>query len=73
MEINVDVNITLSTFVKHKSWYVSPITIGDTCFCRYHVEFQLYYEIFPYFGIQYWSNDPPPFSVHELLSHILCG
>jgi hypothetical protein len=72
-ESNIDVKISLSTFVKLKPWYVRPITIQDTCCCWYHVEFQLYYETFLEFGIQHWSNDPPPSSVCEFLSKILCA
>ena len=72
MESNIDVKISLSTFVKLKPWYVRPITVRDTCCCRYHVEFELLYETFVNFGIKYWSNDPPPSSVREFLSKILC-
>ena len=73
METNTDVKIALSTFVKIKPWYVRPITVRDTCCCRYHVEFQLYYETFLDFGRKYWSNYPPLSSVHEFLSKILCA
>ena len=59
--------------MKIKPWYVRPITVQDTCCCRYHVEFQLFYETFVNFGIKYWSNDPPPSSVCEFLSKILCA
>jgi hypothetical protein len=73
MESNVDVKISLSTFVKLKPWYVRPIVVCDTCCCRYHVEFELYYETFLNFGIQCWPNDPPPSSVREFVSKILCA
>ena len=58
MESNVDAKISLSTFVKLKPWYVRPIFVCDTCCCRYHVEFKLYYETFNHFGIQCCPNDP---------------
>ena len=54
MESNTDVKVSLSTFVKIKPWYVRPITVQDTCCCRYHVEFQLFYGTFVNFGIKYW-------------------
>ena len=72
MDINADVKVSLSTFVKIKPWYVRPITIRDTCCCRYHVEFQLFYDKFVNFSIKYCSNDPPPSNVREFLSKILC-
>ena len=59
MESNVDANISLSTFVKLKPWYVKPIVVRETCCCRYHVEFELYYETFLNFGMQCWPNTPP--------------
>ena len=61
IESNVDVKISISTFVKLKPWYVRPITVRDTCLCRYHIEFESYYETFVNFSIQYWKNDPPSF------------
>ena len=73
MKSNIDVKISLNTFVKIKSWYVRPIIVGDTCCYQYHVEFQLYYETFLNIGIQYWSNKPPPSSAHDFLSNILCA
>ena len=66
MDSNVDVNISLITFVKLKPWYVRPIIVRDTCCCRYHVEFEWYYETFNHFGIHCLPNDPPPSSVRNL-------
>ena len=45
-----EVNLSTNTFVQHKIWYVRPITICDTCCCHYHVEFELYYDTFIWFG-----------------------
>jgi len=42
MESNVDVKISLTTFLKLKPWYVKPIVVHETCCCRRHVEFELY-------------------------------
>jgi hypothetical protein len=32
--------------VQQKPWFVRPIIVCDTCCCRYHVEFELYYDTF---------------------------
>ena len=45
-ETNPGVQIAFSMFNKLKPWYIKPNTIRDTCCCRYHVEFQLYYGTF---------------------------
>ena len=54
-----ELNLSINTFVQHNPWYVRPITIHDTCFCRYHVEFELYYDTFLRFGKTFWMNSPP--------------
>ena len=33
-------------FEKCKPWYVRINTIQNTCFCRYHIDFDLYYHTF---------------------------
>ena len=43
------INMSITTFVQQKPWYVRHFTIRDTC-CRYHVQFQLYYDMFLEFG-----------------------
>ena len=40
-----EVNLSINTFLQQKPWYVRPITVCDTCYCHYRVEFELYYEI----------------------------
>ena len=49
-EENHEINVSISAFVQKKPWYVRPIIVHDTCFCRCHVEFQLYYDTFLNFG-----------------------
>ena len=66
------INMSITTFVQQKPWYVRPITIHDTCFFRYHVQFQLYYETFLEFGKIFWTNSPPPPTVCEFISQTLC-
>jgi hypothetical protein len=46
IEENCGINVSINIFVQQKPWYVKPITVHDTCCCRYHVEFQLYYDTF---------------------------
>ena len=58
--------------MQQKPWYVRPITIRDTCCCRYHVQFQLYYDTFLEFGKMFWTNSPPPPIVREFISQTLC-
>ena len=66
-----EVNLSINTFVQQNSWYVTPITICDTCCCRYHVEFELYYDTFLRFGKTFWSNSPPS-TICAFISEILC-
>ena len=49
-----------------------PITTQDTCLCRYHVEFDLYFHTFKYFWVFIDSNVPVPNNAHELLMSLLC-
>lgn len=66
-----EVNIAISTFVQQKPWYVQLITVYVTC-CHYHVEFELYYDVFLDFGKKFWENSPPPSTIHDFISQILC-
>ena len=52
-EEHKEVKISINTFVQQKPWFVRPITVHDTCCCRYHVEFELYYDTFLDFGKLY--------------------
>ena len=65
--------MSISAFVQQKPWYVKPITICDTCCCRYHVEFQLYYDTFLNFSRTFWKDSPPPPTIHDFVSQIICG
>ena len=67
-----DVKIFINTFVQQKPWFVRPIIVRDTCCCRYHVEFELYYDTFLDFGKNLWSSSPPPSTFHAFISEILC-
>ena len=72
-EENREIHVSISAFVQKKPWYVKPITVHDTCCCRYHVEFQLYYDTFLNFGIFFLKDSPPPSNNHDFISQILCG
>ena len=39
---------------------------------RYHVEFELYYDTFHDFGRKFWKDSPPPSTIHDFISQILC-
>ena len=64
--------MSISTFVQQKPWYVKPITVYDTCCFHYHVDFELYYDTFLDFGKSFWENSPPPSTIHDFISQILC-
>ena len=66
------VNISINTFVQQKPWYVKPTTFHDTFCCRYHVEFELYYDTFLNFCKTFWAHSPPPSTIHDFISQILC-
>ena len=66
------VNMSISTFVQQKPWYVKPITVRDTCFYHYHVEFELYYDSFLDFDQMFWAHSPPPSTIHDLISKTIC-
>jgi hypothetical protein len=71
-EENKEVKISINTFVQQKPWFVRPITVCDMCCCRYHVEFELYYDTFLDFGKTLWPDSPPPSRVHVFISETLC-
>ena len=73
IEENRGINVSISAFVQQKPWYVKPITIRDTCCCHYHVEFQLYYDTFLNFGRIFCKYSPPPSTIHDFISQVLCG
>ena len=66
-----ELNFPINTFVQQKPWYVRPITIHDTCCCRYHVEFELYYDTLLWFGKKFWPNSPTS-TICAFISEILC-
>ena len=66
-----ELNLSINTFVQQKPLYVRPITIHDTCCCRYYVEFELYYDTFLWFGKTSWPNSPPS-TIRAFIHEILC-
>ena len=71
-EENHKIHVSLSAFGQQKPWYVKPIPVRDTCCCRYHVEFELYYDTFLDFGRTLWKDSPPPSTIRDFISQILC-
>jgi hypothetical protein len=71
-EENNEVKISINTFVQQKPWFVRPIIVRDNCFCRYHVEFDLYYDSFLGFGKTLWPSSPSPSTFRAFISEILC-
>jgi hypothetical protein len=71
-EEHKEVKISINTFVQQKSWFIISIIVRDTCCCRYHVEFELYYDTFLDFGKTLWSGLPPPSTFRVFISEILC-
>jgi hypothetical protein len=67
-----EVKISINTFAQQIPWFVRPIIVRDTCCCRYHVEFELYYETFLDFGKTLWPSSPPLSVFHAFISKILC-
>ena len=55
-ESNPGVQISFTMFSKLKLWYIRPNMIRDSCCCRYHVEFQLYYDTFVDFCKKIWDQ-----------------
>ena len=70
-EQHKEVKIFINTFVQQKPWFVRPITIRDTCCCRYHLEFELYYDTFLVFGKTLWLSSPPS-TFRAFIYEILC-
>ena len=73
IEDNRGINVSINTFGQKKPWYVKPITVHDTCCCRYHVEFQLYYDTFINFGKTFWKKSSPLSIIHDFISEIICA
>ena len=71
-EEHSEVNMSIGTFVQQNPWHVKPITICDTCCCCYHAEFELYFDTFLDIGKTFWAHSPPPSTLHDFISQILC-
>ena len=71
-EINSHVKIAISMFHKLIPWFIIPNTICDTFCCQYHIEFQVHYDMFLEFCKNNWQGGPPPTTVHDFVSSILC-
>ena len=43
---HIELRLEKRSFKKYKHWYVRINTIRNTLFCRYHIEFDIYYHTF---------------------------
>jgi hypothetical protein len=50
-----DIVIGKQNFEAIKPWYIHPNKVCETCCCRYHVEFNYYYELFRNYRLQFQS------------------
>src|SRR5713226_4482194 len=73
-------NLGQISFEKCKPWYVRINTLRNTCCCRYHVEYEYYYETFLYIRrvlhtnhVQDCSLTIPPTSSREFIHSIMCN
>jgi hypothetical protein len=67
------------SFEKCKPWYARINAICNTYYCRYHVEFEYYYNTFLHIRgflhpnhVQECSSITPPISSRDLLHTIMC-
>ena len=74
-----ELRLSQRTFEKCKPWYVRINAICNTCFCRYNVEFEYYYNSFVHIRrflhpnhVQECSSITPPISSKDFLHTIMC-
>ena len=70
-ESNLGVHISFTMFSKLKPWYIRSNMIWDTCCCRYHVEFQLYFDTFVDFCKKHWDGEHALHTMRDFISMIL--
>ena len=78
--MNRHLNLGKRSFEKCKPWYVRINTLRNTCCCRYHVEYEYYYETFSYIRhvlhtnhVQDCSLTIPLTSSREFIHSIMCN
>ena len=76
---HVELRLGQRYFEKCKPWYVRIHTIQNTCCCRYHIEFDLYYHTFAHTDhflhpnhVQECSSIVPPMSSKDFIHSIMC-
>ena len=75
-----ELNLGQRSFEKCKPFYVKINTLRNTCCCRYHVEYEYWYETFLYIRrvlhtnhVQDCSLTIPPTSSREFIHSIMCN
>jgi len=76
---HVELRLGQRSFEKCKPWYVRINTIRNTCCCRYHIEFDLYYHTFAHIRrflhpnhVQECSSTVPPVSSRDFIHSVMC-
>ena len=76
---HLELRLGQRSFEKCKPWYVRINTIRNTCCCRYHIEFDLYYHTFAHIRrvlhpnhVQECSSTTPPMSSRDFIHSIMC-
>ena len=76
---HVEIRLRQRSFEKCKPWYVRINIIRNTCCCRYHIEFDIYYHTFPNIchflhpnHVQEFSSTVPPMSSKDFIHSIMC-
>ena len=76
---HVELRLGKIYFEKCKHWYVRINTIWNTCCCRYHIRFDLYYHTFAHIRhflhpnhVQECSSTVPPMSARYFIHSIMC-
>ena len=76
---HVELRLGQRSFEKCKPWYVRINTIRNTCCCRYHIDFDLYYHTFAHIRrflhpnhVQECSSTVPPISSIDFIHSLMC-
>ena len=77
--IELELSIEKRSFEKWNPWYVRINTTQNTCFCRYHIKFDIYYHTFAHIchflhpnHVQECSSTIPPMSSRYFIHSIMC-
>ena len=66
---HADIVIGQRSFEACKPWFIRSTSIHDTCLCRWHIQFELYYGVF---GRLIGHAGVVPRTARDFVHHILC-